>query len=308
MKAKIIAHMNQAAGPVSGERLSKVLGVSRVAIWKHMRQLQTVGYAIETTPKGYRLVKEPDAPFPWMFGPRESQMHYHQELPSTMDSAMELARKGCPAFTVVVAERQTKGRGRLQRQWQSTQGGLYFTMVLRPRIPLAEAPLINLAAAVDLAATITHLYEIPVQLKWPNDLLVEGRKLAGILSQMAAEPDRIDFINLGIGVNVHNDTRRVKPPAVSVAALTDRTVSRARILEGFWDRLEQRLTGGSLSGVVDQWKGRAVTLGKTVTVQTLNDQVSGLAVDVDPDGALVLETADGRRVTVLYGDCFHTQA
>lgn len=305
MKAKILDHLQQADTPVSGERLSKRLGVSRVAVWKHMRQLQEVGYLIETTPKGYRLVQAPDAPFPWVMGDRGSLVHYHLELPSTMDAAMTLARKGCLAFTTVVAERQTKGRGRLQRRWQSTPGGLYFTMVLRPRIALAEAPLINLAAAVDLADTLHDLYAVDVQLKWPNDLLVEGRKLSGILSQMAAEPDRIDFINLGIGINVHNDTRGVKPPAVAVAALTDRSVSRARILEGFWERLALRLAGDRLAGVVDQWKPRAVTLGRMVTVQTLTDKVSGRALGVAPDGALVVETETGQHVNVLYGDCFH---
>lgn len=305
VKAKILAHLGQTDAPVSGERLSRALGVSRVAVWKHIRQLQDAGYTIAPTARGYQLLESPDAPFPWVFGPREKRVHYYPELASTMDTAMEMARKGCPGFTVVAAERQTRGRGRLQRAWQSAQGGLYFTMVLRPDIPLSDAPLINLAAAVDLADSLAALYGIQARLKWPNDLLVKGRKLAGILSQMAAEPDRIEFINLGIGVNVHNDTRKVKPPAVSVARLTDRAVSRARILAGFWDRLERRLTEGGMSGVVAQWKERSVTLGKPVKVQTLNDQIEGRAVDVEPNGGLVVETADGRRTTIVYGDCFH---
>lgn len=305
MKARILAHLRQTDAPVSGERLSRALGVSRVAVWKHIRQLQAAGYTIAPTGKGYRLIESPDAPFPWVFGPREDRVHYFAELSSTMDTAMDLARKGCPAFTVVVAERQTQGRGRLQRQWQSAPGGLYFTMVLRPDIALADAALINLAAAVDLADTLATLYGIEARLKWPNDLLVQGRKLAGILSQMSAEPDRIEFINLGIGVNVHNDTRRVKPPAVSVARLTKAAVSRAAILAGLWDRLERRLAGGDISSVVAQWKAGSITLGKQVTVQTLHDQLEGRAVDVDPSGGLVVETADGRRTTIVYGDCFH---
>lgn len=304
MKAEILAQL-QRADVVSGERLSQVLGVSRVAVWKHIRQLQELGYEIEATSKGYRFCSAPDAPFPWVFGQRADQVHYYPEISSTMDIAMELARQGCPAFTIVVADRQTKGRGRLQRTWQSMLGGLYFTMVLRPRMPLALAPLINLAAAVDLAMTVEALYGIQTQLKWPNDVLVEGRKLAGILSQMAAETDHIEYVNVGIGVNVHNDTSQVQPPAISVAQLTGCAISRADILARFWERFEQRLDAGLWSDVVTQWKARASTLGRLVRVQTLYDLLEGRAVDVEENGGLILEKADGQRMTIVYGDCFH---
>ncbi|MFZ1986305.1 MAG: biotin--[acetyl-CoA-carboxylase] ligase [Desulfatitalea sp.] len=305
MKAKILTQLSQGTAAISGEHLSRVLGVSRVAVWKHIRQFQELGYAIEATSKGYRLLSSPDTPFPWVFGDRASRVHYYQEISSTMDLAMELARNGCPGFTTVVAERQTKGRGRLQRAWQSMLGGLYFTMVLRPQIPLALAPLINLAAAVDLATTIEALYGIQTQLKWPNDVQVEGQKLAGILSQMAAETDRIEFVNVGIGINVHNDTRHVQPPAVSISQITDRKASRADILAGFWDRFEQRLGPGNFTEVVAQWKARAVTLGRQVKVQTLYDLFEGRAVDIEENGGLILERSDGQRMTVVYGDCFH---
>ena len=304
MKAEIIAHLG-AADIVSGEHLSQVLGVSRVAVWKHIRQLQELGYEIAATSKGYRLRSAPDAPFPWVFGQRADQVHYYPEIGSTMDIAMDLARRGCPAFTIVVADRQTKGRGRLQRTWQSMLGGLYFTMVLRPRMPLALAPLINLAAAVDLSMTLEALYGIRTQLKWPNDVLVEGRKVAGILSQMAAETDRIEYVNVGIGVNVHNETHQLQPPAVSVSQLTGVPVSRADILVRFWERFEQRLAVGRWPDVVPQWKARATTLGRLVRVQTLYDLFEGRAVDVEESGGLILEKDDGQRMTVVYGDCFH---
>jgi BirA family transcriptional regulator, biotin operon repressor / biotin---[acetyl-CoA-carboxylase] ligase len=307
LKAKILSQLSQAKGAfVSGERLSGILGVSRVAVWKHIRQLQQLGYSIQATSKGYRLLSAPDTPFPWVFGPRSGRVHYYPEVHSSMDVAMELARGGCPDFTVVVAERQTQGRGRLQRVWQSTPGGLYFTMVLRPGIDPASSPLINLAASVDLAMVLESLYGIRAMLKWPNDVLVEERKLAGILSQMVADPDRIEFINLGIGINVNNDTRRVEPPAVSVAELAPgREVSRALILERFWDVFERRLSAGNLNDVVAQWKQRALTLGRKVKVQTLKEVHEGVAVDVDPGGGLVVQSDDGERRTIIYGDCFH---
>ncbi|RJQ70717.1 MAG: biotin--[acetyl-CoA-carboxylase] ligase [Desulfobacteraceae bacterium] len=305
VKAKILSQLSQSATFISGERLSATLGVSRVAVWKHIRQLQELGYRIETSSKGYRLLSGPDTPFPWAFGERADRVHYYPEVGSTMDIAMELARGGCSGSTVVVAERQTRGRGRLQRNWQSTAGGLYFTMILRPQMEPSTSSLINLAAAVDLADVLESLYGIRVQLKWPNDVLVDGRKLAGILSQMVADPDRIEFVNLGIGINVHNDTRNLQPPAVSVASLTAQPVSRAHILASFWDRFEQRLDTGDLSGVVPQWKQRALTLGRHVKVQTFHEMYEGVAVDIEKNGGLILKTAEGNYTTVIYGDCFH---
>lgn len=305
MKAKILAQLGQAATTISGELLSERLGVSRVAVWKQIRQLQELGYTIEASSKGYRLLSGPDTPFPWVFGERAARVHYYPEVDSTMGIAMELARKGCPDFTVVVAERQKKGRGRLQRTWQSATGGLYFSMILRPQIDPSAGPLINLAAAVDLADALEALYGIQVQLKWPNDVLVEERKLAGILSQMVADPDRIEFVNVGIGINVHNDTRSIRPPAVSIAALTRHSISRAEILRSFWDRFEGRFCAGDLTDAVAQWKQRAITLGRRVKVQTLRGFYEGLAVDVKQKGELVLQTDEGKRETIVYGDCFH---
>lgn len=305
MKAKIIHHLSQTSGPVSGEHLSQMLGVSRVAVWKHIQQLQAMGYAIEANGKGYRLLEAPDTPFPWAFGDRADHVHYYPELGSTMDKAMELARQGCPGNTIVIADVQTKGRGRLQRSWQSLQGGLYFTMVLRPAIAPADSPLINLAAAVDLAETLYALYGIEVQLKWPNDLQVDGRKIAGILSQMTVEGDCVEFVNLGIGVNVHNDIDDVDQAADALARLTSQTVSRVQILKGFIERLELRMNGDGLRRVVFQWKQRSITLGREVTVQTINTAYHGIAVDIDEGGGLVLEQSDGGRRTILYGDCLH---
>ncbi|MBT8340170.1 MAG: biotin--[acetyl-CoA-carboxylase] ligase [Desulfatitalea sp.] len=305
MKAEIIAQLTQSPTPVSGQHLSRSLGVSRVAIWKHIRALQVLGYDIEATSKGYRLHNAPDTPFPWRFGARADRLHYYPELDSTMDKAMELARQGCPPFTVVVAGRQTKGRGRLQRTWHSQTGGLYFTMVLRPLIPPAQSPLINLAAAVDLADTLDDLYGIDVRLKWPNDLLVNDLKLSGILSQIAADPDRIEFVNLGIGLNVRNSTRDIGQAAVALADLASAKVSRTDILAAFWDRLEQRLTGAHLADAIVQWRRRAITLGRRVKIQTLTDLYEGRAVDIDATGGLILQSDNGSRQTVVYGDCFH---
>lgn len=305
MKADILAHLSQSETAVSGEHLSRVLGVSRVAVWKHIHQLQEFGYSIESTPKGYRLLGSPDTPFAWVFGHRADKVHYYPQVASTMDKAMELARADCPAFTVVVSDRQTKGRGRLQRKWQSNKGGLYFTLVLRPEISPAHSALVNLAAAVDLATTLEEIFDIPSRVKWPNDVLVNERKVAGILSQMEAESDRVAFINIGMGINVNNDPRAYQPKAVSIARLIGRKASRVEILAAFLDRFEQRMERPVLSEVIEQWKQRTVTLDRQVQVQTFDQTFQGLAVDIEPNGSLVLETTDGERLSVTHGDCFH---
>lgn len=305
MKTHILQILQQSNPPVSGEHLSRQLGISRVAVWKHIRGMQAAGYDIQSTPKGYRLAARSDKPLPWVFGERSSKVHHYSELPSTMEKAVVLAQGGCDNFSVVVADRQTKGRGRLQRRWQSDPGGLYFTMVLKPRLDPWAAPLLNLAAALDLAGTLAEHYGIDAKVKWPNDVLVDGKKIAGILSQMAAEADCIHYVCLGIGVNVNNHPPNISPPAVSVSQLTGRPGSRAEILAGFWDRFERRINEDRLSGVVQEWKTRTVTLGHHVVIKTIQETIEGTAVDLDPKGGLVLSLPDGKQKTIVHGDCFH---
>ena len=210
-----------------------------MAVWKHIDRLKKSGIEIESTSKGYRLVATTDTPFPWMFGARSSRIHYHPEVDSTMNRATALARQGCPSFTVVVADRQTAGRGRMQRQWQSEEGGLFFSVVLRPALPPRQGPMVNFAVALDLVETLDHCCGIAAQVKWPNDVLVDERKIAGILSQMEMEAEQITFLNIGIGLNLNNCPEALDKPAVSALQLTGRRVSRAGVLADFLDRFER---------------------------------------------------------------------
>jgi len=292
--------------PLSGEEIGRQLQVSRVAVWKHIDQLKKRGVEIESTARGYRLLTTPDTPFPWLFGARAPLIHYHPELDSTMNRAKELARAGCSPYTVVIADRQTEGRGRMQRVWQSEEGGLYFSMVLRPSLPPKEGPLVNFAVALDLVSALERCCGIAAQVKWPNDVLVGERKIAGILSQMEFEAEQISFINIGVGLNLNNRPEVTDKPAVSALQLTGRRVNRAEVLSWFLDRFEQRMATFSRPAVIADWKARTVTLGRRVTIATVRDTYEGLAVDVDEDGGLILEMADGVRRTVFYGDCFHS--
>lgn len=306
MKEKIIAMLQQSAGPLSGEEISRRLEVSRVAVWKQIGQLKESGIEIEAGAKGYRLLSSPEVPFPWLFGERSSRIHYHPEVDSTMNRATELARADCPPFTVVVADRQSAGRGRLQRQWQSADGGLYFSVVLRPRLLPREGPVINFAVALTLVASLAECCGISARVKWPNDVLVEEQKIAGILSQMEVEAEQIAFVNIGIGINLNNRPEIADKPAVSALQLTGRRVNRAGVLADFLDRFEAQLAHFSPTKVIAEWKAATVTLGRQVRIVTVRESCAGLAVDMDEDGGLILELADGSRRTVFYGDCFHS--
>ncbi len=304
-KQTIYNILNRADSVVSGETLSAELGVSRVSIWKHIQGLVKSGISIVSSPKGYRLTRDPDSLVPWAFDTRQDRIHFFQETGSTMDEAMQMARKGCADFTVVVAQRQNRGRGRMQRTWLSADGGLYFTMVVRPDIPMMLAGLVNLAAAVDMASLLRSNYRVEACLKWPNDILVDNHKLCGLLSQMEAEGDQVAHLNVGIGLNVNNTPETEAPIAVSLKALLGRPVPRREILVAFLNVFEKRMLAFDPHVVIDEWKSNNVTLGRQVRVITVRDMVDGTAVDVDSHGGLILQLADGTCQTVTHGDCFH---
>lgn len=303
-KQRIVQILSRHGAVVSGETLSAELGVSRVSIWKHIKGLIHDGTPIESSPKGYRLRTDDDNLHPYLFEDRQERIHYFQETGSTMDEATRLAREGCPNFTVAMAQRQLNGRGRMQRSWVSDDGGLYFTMVVRPDIPLMLSGLVNLAAAVDMAELLSSRYEVNAGVKWPNDILVNGKKICGILSQMEAEGDHIVYLNIGMGLNVNNRPEKAESNAVSLRSLLDRPLPRRKILSAFLDVFERRIATWDAARVVAEWKSRNVTLQKRVRVETLRQTVEGIAVDLDERGGLILEMDDGSRQTVVHGDCF----
>jgi BirA family biotin operon repressor/biotin-[acetyl-CoA-carboxylase] ligase len=305
MKRHILENLRKKEGIVSGQTLSAQLGISRVSIWKHIQQLQALGYEITSSAKGYRLENSPDIPYPWEFAGRESKIIYHAELPSTMDAAKHIARKGCAEFTTVIAGRQTSGRGRLNRQWSSDEGGLYFTVVLRPDLPPVLSYRVSFLASLTLARTLNKMFGVDVRVKWPNDLLVDERKICGMLSELEAEADRVTFINVGIGLNVNNDAPDIEPAATSLKAILGRKVSIKNILARYLDTFEQRMQTVEHDQVIEEWKTYTVTLNREVRVVTTRDVFTGKAVDVDDNGALVLKCADGSLKKILYGDCFH---
>jgi len=306
MKGQILKILRAERDVVSGETLSSHLKISRVSIWKHIKKLREFGYHIQATRKGYRLINDPDVLFPWEFGDRELKIHYFDEVTSTMDVAGNLARNNAPHFTVVIAGCQSKGRGRLKRTWVSSQGGLYFSIILRPEIPPVLSSRVNFAASMVLARTLRNRFHIDARVKWPNDILVHEKKVAGLLSEMEAETDRVKFINIGMGVNVNNDPTPREPMATSLNKILGRNISRKRLLSEFLDEFEHRMNYGTLENVISEWKTHAMTIGRQVTIVTSHDEFKGLVMDVDTTGALMLKLADGSIKKIIYGDCFHT--
>jgi BirA family biotin operon repressor/biotin-[acetyl-CoA-carboxylase] ligase len=306
LKSQILKFLQEADGILSGEQMSTLLGVSRVSVWKHIRSLQEAGYPILSTPRGYRLDDLPDMLQPWGFPGREDRIHCHEEVVSTMEIARELARKGCPEFTVVTADRQTRGRGRLGRVWHSNPGGLYFTIVLRPALPAPLSSLTTFAAGLTWARFLKDAYGVDTGLKWPNDLLVGERKLSGMLSEMEAQGEMVTFVNIGIGLNVNNDPTAEEPQATSLARITGRKLARRDLLEGFLDRFEQKMADPrGLDTIIAEWKPFATTLNRAVKIVTTRETIEGIARDVDDSGALLLERPDGTLQRIIHGDCFH---
>ena len=305
MKGQILKILRMEKAVVSGETLSSHLGVSRVSIWKHIKKLQEFGYHVQATPKGYRLISTPDALYPWEFANRESKIHYFDEVVSTMNVAGDLARSGSPHFTVVIAGRQIKGRGRLKRTWLSSEGGLYFTIILRPQISPVLSSRVSFAASMILTRTLREMFKIDALVKWPNDILVNGKKISGLLSEMEAEADMITFINIGLGINVNNDPTVSEPMATSLKKILGREVPKKQLLSEFLDKFENRLNNATLDNVISEWKRYSATVNRHVRIVTTNDVSEGLAMDVDENGALILKLSDGSIKKIIYGDCFH---
>ncbi len=292
---------------VSGVRLSEMLKISRVAIWKHISSLKENGFDLESQPRGYALLNPDDLLLPFCFGPEfENRIFHFQELESTMDQAKLLAKSNAPHLSVVIAENQTLGRGRLNRKWFSSNGGLWFTLILKPQIPPILSYIYNFAASLCLSRTLNRLFDFDVKVKWPNDLLLNGQKLAGLLSEMETKGDMAEFVNIGIGLNINNEPRQYEPKAVSIKDILNREVSRRLILKTFLSDFEDQIQTIDCKTIIGLWKKQTSTIGSRVRIETNREVFEGLAVDVDETGALIIQDKTGEIKKIIYGDCFHT--
>ena len=304
----ILKRLYRAKGKtVSGVRLSADLNISRVAVWKHISALKDNGVAVESCPRGYVLPDPQDLLLPFCFDvDREKKIFHFQTLESTMDTAKHLVKKDVPHLSVVIAENQTAGRGRMNREWSSSRGGLWFTLILKPVIPPPLAYIYNFAASLSLSRSLKKLFDLKVSVKWPNDLLLNGRKLVGLLSEMETRGDMVDHIHIGIGINVNNHPWPEEPNAISLREVLGKNLPRKPILETFLNDFEKRIQTLDCHDIMNGWKQQTSTIGSQVRIQTLSKVYEGMAIDVEDTGALIIENSAGQNKKIIYGDCFHT--
>lgn len=302
---------------LSGAELSAEFAMTRSAVWKHIRMLRTEGYGIDArTGLGYRLVSMAGRPLGVEVGPHLSTgrfgrpIHWHRSLESTNTSARSLAAGGAEEGTVVVAERQSAGRGRLGRSWDSPSGvNLYFSLVLRPRLPMERIPQLTLLLAVALHRALTILDGgLRPAIKWPNDIFVSGRKLCGILCEMQSEADRAHFVVAGIGINVNQPAfeGELEGTATSIRMETGRITSRPALLasvlnhlEPIYDRWQQE---DDLSFVQRELEENAFLQGRRVSVERMRGTLEGTVTGIAPTGELIITTSDGTACRVASGE------
>ncbi len=298
----------------SGEDLSQHLGISRAAIWKHIRHLETEGYVIEAVPhSGYRLVGIPDRMLP-----DEIEFNLNTALvgrtiyafkatSSTNDRAIDLARSGAPEGSLVVAEVQSRGRGRRERVWEAEEGkNLLFTLIFRPPWSVALAPRLTQIVAVGLAEAIDIMTGLTVSVKWPNDLIINRKKAAGILTEMQGQADRVDYVVVGAGINVNGripkDTRY---PATSLAAETGRSVDRLDLIKLMLQKIEHQYLAvrqEGMAAIIEAWRQRALSIGAMAKIEQGHRQVEGMVMGIDEQGCLLLRTAQGLIETISSGE------
>ncbi|HAM70255.1 MAG TPA: biotin--[acetyl-CoA-carboxylase] ligase [Verrucomicrobiales bacterium] len=317
--AAILNALRQFPGAgVSGAALSAQLGISRAAIWARIEELRRLGYEIDASPhSGYRLIAVPDALHgddlltrlrqPRVVG---REIHVFRETTSTNDVVERMARDGLAEGVVVFAESQTRGRGRLSRRWVSSAGkGLWLSVLLRPRLQPLGATRITIAAATSLVRAVRRVVGLETEIKWPNDVLVRGRKIAGILTELAAEVDSIKHLVLGMGVNANQSASdfpaELKGLATSLRLEAGAAVDRPALAAAILEELEldySRICDGRFDEVAAEWEQGCSTLGRPVRIQVGDRIVQGRAEALDPEGALLVRTHHGNLERVLGGD------
>ena len=305
-------------GYLSGERLSEVLGVSRTAVWKQIQQLRQLGYRIEALPsRGYRLSATPDLPLAEELRQGLTtrvigrEIRYLAVTDSTNRQAYTLGEAGAEEGLVFIAEEQSAGKGRLGRSWASPPGvNLYLSVVLRPPLPPHAAPQMTFLSALAVSRTITAVTGLAPTHKWPNDVLLGGAKVAGLLNEMSAESDRIRFVVLGIGVNLNMTAGQFPPdlraPATSLFIATGQLVARAQFARTLLAELDSLYAEFLLRGpapIMADWEARCDLVGKPVSIEGQGGAARcGVVAGIDRDGALLLTLADGTTERILAGD------
>nr|CRH04667.1 putative Biotin--acetyl-CoA-carboxylase ligase [Candidatus Magnetococcus massalia] len=317
----LLALLRQAGElPCSGAEIGRALGISRAGVWKRIERLRQAGFQVEAIHRqGYRLVAESDFPSlermqPHLAADALFNPHYlklFSETDSTNRQLAQLARSGAPEGSLCCAEVQTQGRGRLQRSWYSAAGdNLTFSLLLRPEMAPGKASQITLLAGLALAESLRHTFQVGgLQLKWPNDILLHGRKCAGILTEMAAEPEQVEYVIVGVGINVNGDgshfPEEIQQTATTIEMIKGSRISRSALLAHFLNRMGywyQRYMAEGFEALRQPWLEHADIAGRRVRINLHKEQFEATAEALDEEGFLLVKRDGGERERVIAGD------
>lgn len=293
---------------LSGQHLAELIGCSRTAVWKHIEELRKDGFELEAVRnKGYRIVKTPERitadeirlGLTTDFIGRN--IHYEESVETTQKIAHQFANDDAPEGTVIIAEEQRSGKGRMNREWHSPKyTGIWMSLILRPNIPLIKTPQLTLLTAVAIVQAMEEETGLQPEIKWPNDILLSGKKVTGILTELQAEADRIHSIIIGIGINVNQAKEdfpsELQEKASSLSIEKGELISRAGLIRSifkYFEKLYLLYLGQGFYPIKLLWEGYAVSIGKILRARTLTNVIEGKALGITDDGVLKLEDETG---------------
>lgn len=305
------------SNPVSGQEIGEKLGISRAMVSKYIKAIKENGYEIHSSPKiGHVLISSPDILIPdEIKNGLETdfigkEIVYYNNVDSTNSIAKEIAPKS-PNGTIVLAETQSKGRGRRGNDWESLPGGLWFSVILKPDIPLEHASKVTLVAGLAVANVIRK-YEIDAKIKWPNDILINGKKVCGILTELNAEIDGVNYIVLGIGINANIDTQYLKDDVRDISTSLEnekgKKIDRTKFLRCLLQELEKqyiRFIMQQFISIIDDWVNLSDTIGREVVITSPSKTTEGKAIGLTESGALLIQNIHGIKEEIIAGHCRH---
>jgi BirA family biotin operon repressor/biotin-[acetyl-CoA-carboxylase] ligase len=307
---------------LSGQDLSDVLKISRVAVWKHIKKIQELGYVVESKQKsGYKLLADSDLLLPWEITSNlktkiiGKQAYYFDSIDSTQDQGIKMAYDPTNNGAVIIAAKQTGGRGRSGRKWISPKGGIWMSITLQPKFDISITTLFPIASALALSIAIEKTFSVTPELKWPNDLTINGKKVAGMLVDVSLESNKIESLVLGVGINFNVNVKEIEkilkgtPNFYGVTSLSEQKmdVKPVQLVRTFLVELEKTykaLNAKQVKKIISEWSKRSSTIGKNVELNTADDKIKGKAIRIDEDGALVISDK-GKTRRVIAGDVIH---